>query len=128
MKRLMLGFVLGLALPALVVAKDRAWQQGYWRDTSDSRVFGGAVVGVGIIVPVADTWQSVTIEASDHMTYVAKRRMVVHGLKRHKAFLLVVNDPVIFAVERDVLYVRGVDPNDASYEYRFDIVKRTRQP
>jgi hypothetical protein len=99
-----------------VAASERTWQVGVWGD--DTSALGR----------LGDTWQTVVIDGPDHLRYIAKRRVVTHGLKRHKRFELTVGDPVTFAVEDLVLYVRGVDPIEPEYEYRFDIIKRSRLP
>jgi hypothetical protein len=122
----------------VVTAKERTWQIGHWRDSQLESQNGGAVsIPIGgtapttvagvtiqgtaptyISIPVTGTVQIVTVEGPDNMVYVASRAV-------GRAWPVIVNDEIIFAVEGDRLYTKG-NGADPKKEFWFGIVKRVR--
>jgi len=122
-----------------LLAKDRPWQQGHWRDSELQTVSGGTlsipiggtppstVAGVTIAgtaptylsIPTTGTVQVVQIDGDDGMTYIAVRPV-------SRPWPVIVNDPITFAIENDRLYTKG-NGADPMKEFWFTIVKRIRR-
>lgn len=122
-----------------LAAKNRAWQTGHWRDSQIQVSDGGAIsipIGgtppstvAGVTMPgtapmyfsfpMTGTVQIVTVEGADGLLYVASRPIT-------RAWPVIVNDPITFAIEWDRLYTQG-NGADPKKEFWFQIVKRIRQ-
>lgn len=130
-----------LALSAVhVVAADRQWQRGYWRDSELQTVQAGSVtipIGgtppttvAGVTVqgtpptlltfPSSGTVQAVVIDGDDGITYTAVRQV-------RAAWPVVVNDEITFAVDGERLYTKD-SGKPGTKEFWFKIVKRVRRP
>lgn len=97
-----------------VQAADRLWQQGIWRDQRPAGDPNAAVFVEGVMIPIADQSEFLTIDA-EGLRYTVKSN-------RHRTGDIV-NDPMEFQIDGESVYIRGPKPTES---YKLRLVTRTR--
>lgn len=102
MTKVMIFALACVVMSSAVIAKDRHWQKGVWRDVQPVTVHNGSVsVPIGntfFSLPLNDATDVFTIDGPDGLQYVATYHRHLQGI--------IVNDPMEFAVEGKYVYVR----------------------